>query len=134
MANMFKSAADKSTISGNKKETEEIIREKPPVRAEYTSDIPLAPAETQSETSRPGRKPSSARNSHTVEHIETEEQNHFVEQLLADKIPFKPTGKSYSIYMEDDIIAAVDNLAAKLHTNRSKTINTLLRSVLFQDK
>ena len=36
--------------------------------------------------------------------------------------------------MEDDIIAAVDNLAAKLHTNRSKTINTLLRSVLFQDK
>ena len=70
MANMFKSAADKSTISGNKKETEEIIREKPPVRAEYTSDIPLAPAETQSETSRPGRKPSSARNAHTVEHIE----------------------------------------------------------------
>ena len=134
MANMFKSAADKSTISGNKKETEEIIREIPPVRAEYTSDIPLAPAETQSETSRPGRKPSSARSAHTVEHIETAEQNHFVEQMLADKIPFKPTGKSYSIYMEDDIIAAVDNLAAKLHTNRSKTINTLLRSVLFQDK
>ena len=134
MANMFKSAADKSTISGNKKETEEIIREKTPVRAEYTSAIPLAPAETQSETSRPGRKPSSTRNAHTVEHIETAEQNHFVEQLLADKIPFKPTGKSYSIYMEDDIIAAVDNLAAKLHTNRSKTINTLLRSVLFQDK
>lgn len=134
MANMFKSAADKSTISGNKKETEEIIREKPPVRTEYTSDIPLAPAETQSETSRQGRKPSSARSAHTVEHIETAEQNHFVEQLLADKIPFKPTGKSYSIYMEDDIIAAVDNLAAKLHTNRSKTINTLLRSVLFQDK
>ena len=134
MANMFKSAADKSTISGNKKETEEIIREQPPVRAEYTSDIPLAPAETQSETSRLGRKPSSTRSAHTVEHIETAEQNHFVEQLLADKIPFKPTGKSYSIYMEDDIIAAVDNLAAKLHTNRSKTINTLLRSVLFQDK
>ena len=133
MANMFKSAAYKSTISGNKKETEE-IREKTPVRAEYTSDIPLAPAETQSETSRQGRKPSSARSAHTVEHIETAEQNHFVEQLLADKIPFKPTGKSYSIYMEDDIIAAVDNLAAKLHTNRSKTINTLLRSVLFQDK
>lgn len=134
MANMFKSAADKSTISGNKKETEEIIRGKPPVRAEYTSDIPLAPAETQSETSRQGRKPSSARSAYTVEHIETAEQNHFVEQLLADKIPFKPTGKSYSIYMEDDIIAAVDNLAAKLHTNRSKTINTLLRSVLFQNK
>lgn len=134
MANMFKSAADKSTISGNKKETEEIIREKPPVRAEYTSVIPLAPAETQSETSRQGRKPSSTRSAHMVEHIETAEQNHFVEQLLADKIPFKPTGKSYSIYMEDDIIAAVDNLAAKLHTNRSKTINTLLRSVLFQDK
>ena len=134
MANMFKSAADKSTISGNKKEKEEIIREKPHVRAVYTSDIPLAPAETQSETSRQGRKPSSTRSAHTVEHIETAEQNHFVEQLLADKIPFKPTGKSYSIYMEDDIIAAVDNLAAKLHTNRSKTINTLLRSVLFQDK
>ena len=134
MANMFKSAADKSTISGNKKETEENKKKKPPLRAEYTSDIPLAPAETQSETSRQGRKPSSARSAYTVEHIETAEQNHFVEQLLADKIPFKPTGKSYSIYMEDDIIAAVDNLAAKLHTNRSKTINTLLRSVLFQDK
>lgn len=39
----------------------------------------------------------------------------------------KPTGKSYAVYLDVDLVEEIDRLAKVNKTNRSKIINILLR-------
>lgn len=39
----------------------------------------------------------------------------------------KPTGKSYAVYLDVDLVEEIDRLAKVNKTNRSKIINLLLR-------
>lgn len=39
----------------------------------------------------------------------------------------KPTGKSYAVYLDVDLVEEIDRLAKLNKTNRSKIINILLR-------
>ena len=55
-----------------------------------------------------------------------------VKDILADGENAKPRGKTYSIYFEADVMAAIDKLAKQSKLPRSKVINKLLRTMLFK--
>ena len=59
---------------------------------------------------------------------ETENNMDFLAEL-EDK---KPESKAYSIYLDVDVVEAVDKIAKKRKTSRSKVINLLLRNMLNQ--
>ena len=55
-----------------------------------------------------------------------------VKDILADAENTKPRGKTYSVYFEADVMAAIDKLAKQSKLPRSKVINKLLRNMLFK--
>jgi len=50
--------------------------------------------------------------------------------LLAGKFKKKPESKTYSLYLDGDVIAALDELANENNVSRSNALNALLRDVL----
>lgn len=127
---MFKTAADKSTISGNKKDIPAL---------DDSRDIDVVQAsELETHEKKEQKASSNSRSSRAVENSSKTsplfEANGSVEKFLATKIVQRPGGRNISIYIDDDILIALDNLSEKLHTTRSKTICTLLRNDLFGEK
>ena len=64
-----------------------------------------------------------------VEIIETKASN-----LFAGLIEEKPRGKTTGFYLDEEVIAALDKIAKKNKTNKSKVLNTLLRNLLIDNK
>ena len=56
-----------------------------------------------------------------------------VENLLAGKIAKKQAGKSYAIYLDTDVVDALDKLAKQNKLSRSKALNELLRGLLLKE-
>ena len=52
------------------------------------------------------------------------------ENLLAGMKDKKPKAKSYGFYLEDDVVEALERLAAQNDSSKSKVLNTLLRNLL----
>lgn len=50
--------------------------------------------------------------------------------ILAGLVEKKPEAGAYSIYLDTDVVAAIDDLAKKADVSRSKAINTMLRNLL----
>ena len=55
------------------------------------------------------------------------------ENLLAGMKEKKPKAKSYGFYLEDDVVEALENLAAQNESSKSKVLNTLLRNLLLNE-
>lgn len=54
--------------------------------------------------------------------------------ILSDLLPEKPEAKAYSLYLDVDVIEAIDQMAAgSKGLNRSKIANALLRKALFSE-
>ena len=53
--------------------------------------------------------------------------------LLAGKIKKKPESKTYSLYLDGDVVAALDELAKQNNLSRSNALNALLRDVLLDE-
>ena len=51
--------------------------------------------------------------------------------ILSGKLAVKPTGGQRSVYLDDEVFAAVEELAEKNGATKSKIINMILRSALF---
>ena len=64
-----------------------------------------------------------------VEIIETKANN-----LFAGLEDDKPRGKTVGFYLDEDVIAAIDKIAKKTKSNKSKVLNTLLRNLLIDNK
>ena len=64
-----------------------------------------------------------------VEIIETKASN-----LFAGLVEEKPRGKTTGFYLDEEVIAALDKIAKKNKTNKSKVLNTLLRNLLLENK
>ena len=56
-----------------------------------------------------------------------------VDNPLAGKITKKPTSKSYAIYLDEEVVEAVDKLAKQNKLSRSKALNELLRTILLSE-
>ena len=44
----------------------------------------------------------------------------------------KPMAKSYGFYLDEEVVAALEKLAKQNKSNKSKVLNTLLRSILLE--
>lgn len=53
--------------------------------------------------------------------------------LLAGLSEKKPETKSYSFYLDNDVVVQLDKLAKKNKKSRSKVLNTLLRNYLLSE-
>lgn len=60
-----------------------------------------------------------------------EEPKPVKENLLAGIVEQKPAGKTYALYLDSDVVAALDKLAKQNKVSRSKALNSLLRNILF---
>lgn len=54
------------------------------------------------------------------------------ENILEGMVEPKSTGKTYALYLETDVVAALDKLAKQNKVSRSKALNTLLRNMLIK--
>jgi len=68
---------------------------------------------------------------HEPEPVETGKQDTTLD-LLAELEEKKPESKAYSIYLDVDVVEAVDKIAKIRKTSRSKVVNLLLRNILNQ--
>ena len=59
-----------------------------------------------------------------------EEPKPIKENLLAGIVEQKPAGKTYALYLDSDVVAALDKLAKQNKVSRSKALNSLLRNIL----
>ena len=64
-----------------------------------------------------------------VEIIETKAKD-----LFAGLVEEKPRGKTTGFYLDEEVVAALDKIAKKNKTNKSKVLNTLLRNLLIDNK
>ena len=60
-----------------------------------------------------------------VQIIETKASN-----LFAGLVEEKPKGKTTGFYLDEEVIAAIEKIAKKNKTTKSKVLNTLLRNLL----
>lgn len=52
--------------------------------------------------------------------------------LLAGITDEKPKGKTYSVYLDDDVVEALDRVAKQNKSSRSKVLNILLRNFFLE--
>ena len=52
--------------------------------------------------------------------------------LLAGIADEKPKGKTYSVYLDDDVVEALDSVAKQNSSSRSKVLNILLRNFFLE--
>ena len=64
-----------------------------------------------------------------VEIIETKAND-----LFAGLVNEKPKGKTTGFYLDEEVIAALEKIAKKNKTTKSKVLNTLLRNLLIENK
>lgn len=55
-----------------------------------------------------------------------------LDAILAGMSEKKSAAKSYAVYLDNDVVAALDKVAAKSKLSRSKALNEILRSVLLK--
>lgn len=61
-----------------------------------------------------------------------EEESHQPHNLLAGITDEKPKGKTYSVYLDDDVVEALDQVAKQNKSSRSKVLNVLLRNFFLE--
>lgn len=54
------------------------------------------------------------------------------EDLLAELKEKKPKSNSYSLFLDDEVVEALDKLAKQNKSSRSKVANTLFRNLLLK--
>ena len=54
------------------------------------------------------------------------------DNILEGVIEQKPAGKSFALYLDTDVVAALDKLAKQNKVSRSKALNSLLRNILIK--
>ena len=113
MANMFRDAS-KKTVTPN-------LKEEAAQQTERVDTQPAAAAKGRGAEKRekPQIRTSDAGNSASMDVI------------LSGKLAVKPTGGQRSVYLDDEVFAAVEELAEKNGATKSKIINMILRSALF---
>lgn len=119
MANMFRDAAGKKAVTPHKKP-----EEAEPVR------IAEKPEETEKKPETAGKKTAkktSAGKQESGAAIRPETKSK-IEKIINKQ----SKGKTYSIYLDEDVNRAVDALAEENNTSKSKIINMLLRNMLFE--
>ena len=101
-------------------ETPEVKEEKKPeVKApvvEKRAEEPVKPVEVPAEDEEPAKA----------------EKKTAKENLLAGEVEQKASAKSYALYLETDVVDALDKLAKQNKLSRSKALNALLRKVLMK--
>lgn len=85
------------------------VAEKKPEAAEKTDEAPVVSEEPAKAEKKPAK-----------------------ENLLAGEVEQKATAKSYALYLETDVVDALDKLAKQNKLSRSKALNALLRKVLMK--
>ena len=55
-----------------------------------------------------------------------------LDAILAGMSEKKSAAKSYAVYLDNDVVAALDKVATKSKLSRSKALNEILRSVLLK--
>lgn len=55
-----------------------------------------------------------------------------MENILEGMMEQKATGKTYALYLDLDVVTALDKLAKQNKVSRSKALNTLLRNMLIK--
>ena len=62
------------------------------------------------------------------------EQNHepVSHDLLAGITNEKPKGRTYSVYLDDDVVEALDRVAKENKSSRSKVLNILLKNFFLE--
>ena len=126
MANMFRDAG-KKTITPHIKTEEDIKKDENKVTDE--------PKEKETVENKE-KKTSSKRTDVKKETVPKKKKSSGLKNssmaLIEDSLE-KSTKNTYSVYLDDDIKTAIDDLAKAKHTSRSKIINILLRNTLFEE-
>lgn len=122
MSNMFRDAA-KKTVAPNAKE-EEITA----ATAAGRDDAAEAAA-TKRTTGKKGRPAQNREKPQLRNGGDADTAS--MDAILSGKLAVKPTGGQRSVYLDDEVFAAVEELAEKNGATKSKIINMILRSALF---
>lgn len=110
----------------------EVVHTVEPKKEEIVAPVeqPVAPKiEEKQEVVAPVKEETPVEPAKEVEIIETKTKN-----LFAGLVDEKPRGKTTGFYLDEEVIAALDKIAKKNKTNKSKVLNTLLRNLLIDNK
>ena len=132
MANMFKEAAEKTRLSAQVKEP---VKED--VSVPIQEETPGISFQHQDRSPSPTVDPTSLGLSSVNEQVSKAIS---IQKASFPVAPANPrngiknsqviTGRAYSIYLDDDVAAAVNQIAAMIGSSRSKTVNQILRNIL----
>ena len=109
----------------------EVVHTVEPKKEEVVAPVeqPVAPKIEEKQVVAPAVEEKPVEPVREVEIIETKASN-----LFAGLVDEKPRGKTTGFYLDEEVIAALDKIAKKNKTNKSKVLNTLLRNLLIENK